>query len=351
MKKLFNVSIPLLGIVLFLLNSCEKEVLGPQPDNLDNYLSQNTLKSATDCDVTTGQINWGSSGVLSSAKAGSYAASVTFNNRAYVFYKGKSSNKVYYTTNIGQSNETEWNIGSGETKEEPAVAVHGGRIYVAYKGKSTNKIYCKYSTAVSSTGYITWSSEFSLSAPRTTIGPAMCSFQGKLYFFYKGESSKSIWWCTLDNHGVDYKIPNGIETNFAPAATATASEIYLLYKGSTSNRSIYMSRAVLSGGTLSWQPEQRFTDDYEKNISNGISYLKSKVFFTTFAKDNKIAYKFGLGTSFSAYNILQLPDNSHGVSAIVLEPNINNSTVVVFFVRDSDQRVCYFRGYLVMDCL
>jgi hypothetical protein len=233
----------LIVFVTMMMNSCSKDK-DYLSENGSNQTSNTKLKSAP-----SGTIDWTGSGGSSIIQSNKKLSSVVFNGYAYLFYKGRSSSIFYYVNN------TEYSVPSAATSEAPNVCVFNGKLYLAYKGQSTNQVWYMYASQ-NSDGTLTWSSETALSVPRTTGSPSITPLGSYLYFFYKGQSSKTIYYTTLSTsnvEGTEYSMPTA-STAYYPVLTTYSGKVYVVYKGKSSSSSLY----CMSFDGSSWSSETGF---------------------------------------------------------------------------------------------
>lgn len=164
-----------------------------------------------------------------------------------LFYKSSSSNTIYEQT-VTYSifpNESSWStpkpIAGTNTKTTPSATVFNNKIYLFYKGPSSTTIYYRYRN----TGGSTWSSEFSLntSESRTPSTPTVRKIGNLLYLVYRGEDNR-IYYRTMDSNGnwsSQTATHSSSRTSSAPDIALTDDNwLVISYRDRSTNRPYYI---------------------------------------------------------------------------------------------------------------
>jgi hypothetical protein len=152
---------------------------------------------------------------------------------------------------------------------------------VAWKGSGTDpSIWVSHSNALqpnASTGQYTFTPQQKVLTLGTTTSPAICSSNGTLYLFYKGESDDYIYWATssdsgntwVDNHKL--ALGNGIQlpepgsddqnpqTSAGPTAVSANNCIYLFWKDATKNDILWTVTSPIGENSDLWAYETSIT--------------------------------------------------------------------------------------------
>lgn len=115
------------------------------------------------------------------------------NNKLFVYYKGKSTDRIFYShrDNYDVWEGNGWVIGSSniETPEAPSAVTSGGVVYLTYKEKGSNRIVLRTSTNginFSDAFVLTPSGSSAFTAPFVTKSP-----NGNIHIFFTGGGSVS----------------------------------------------------------------------------------------------------------------------------------------------------------------
>lgn len=172
---------------------------------------------------------------------------VKVGNEIVVFHKGNNNNKIYERKasftgcydNISSWTNTQ--ISGTNTDTTPSATVFNNRVYLFYKGPSSTTIYYRYR----STGGSSWSSEYHLdtSESRTPSTPTVRTIDNKLFLVYRGEDNK-IYYRTMDTNGnwtSQTSTSSSARTSSAPdIALVDQSWLDISYRDQSTNRPLYI---------------------------------------------------------------------------------------------------------------
>jgi len=141
---------------------------------------------------------------------------------------------------------TEWMIpdvpitqnGHTKTSAGPALVVYNGKLYMAYKGSGSDDLWYNY---FGGTNWLAQDIKITNDGhTKTSAGPALAVYNGKLYMAYKGSGSDDLWYNYFDGTNwlaQDVKITNDghTKTSAGPALAGYDGKLYMAYKGSGSD--------------------------------------------------------------------------------------------------------------------
>ncbi len=123
---------------------------------------------------------------------------------------------------------------------------------------------------------------------QSTEGPAVTVYQNQLYMLYKGQSSDDIWQAVYDpasgwisNQKIKDLSSIAPKTNKSPSVAAQGDSLYLVYKDNDSND---IRQAVLTNGT--WTGDQKI-----KDISAISPQTDNSPYLTTFGSELVMVHK------------------------------------------------------------
>ncbi|HEX4964274.1 MAG TPA: sialidase family protein, partial [Thermoanaerobaculia bacterium] len=189
-------------------------------------------------------------------------------NETYMFYKGSGSDTGIYLAHSPDSNlangsawgATPLNPGIN-TSDAPAAVSFNGSLYFLYKGSGgDSRIYVAQPPSGDILDGAAWSANPLNPGINTSTAPAVAAFNGTLYMLYKGvpgDSNVYIARPTANNVGDGAgwsanRLNPGINTSAAPAVATLNSNLYMLYKGSGGDTNVYIasSNAPATGGDI-----------------------------------------------------------------------------------------------------
>jgi acyl dehydratase len=178
-------------------------------------------------------------------KTSAAPAVAVFNNIPYLFFKGAGSdNNVYIARPSGNPGEGKsWSAHPLNpailTSTAPAVVTFNGALYLFYKGASDNNIYIARSTGGDVFDGSTWSPNLlTHDMIKTNAAPGAVVYNGALYLFYKEAAGTNIFIAHSAGDVSDGTTwsPNrlipGINTFVQPKPVVVGDSLYLFYKGS-----------------------------------------------------------------------------------------------------------------------
>ncbi|MFP5284714.1 MAG: hypothetical protein ACLGI9_03150, partial [Thermoanaerobaculia bacterium] len=189
-------------------------------------------------------------------------AAVSFAGGLYVLYKGGADSRIYVAKPTGGNilDGGSWNAQpmnpAINTSTTPGAAVLDNTLYMLYKGvEGDSQVYIARSAGDVSKGS-TWSAD-RLDDPMisTSTAPAVATFNGTLYLFYKG-ADDSIYIASSTGDVFDgstwsaSRLSQTIVTSEAPGVVVYKGTLYLFYRGKSDSH-IYVARSTgdLMNGT------------------------------------------------------------------------------------------------------
>jgi hypothetical protein len=183
-------------------------------------------------------------------------AVAVFNDNLYMFYKGVDSNNVYIarsTGNPGEGKSWSANLLNTEIKTDsaPAVVTFNGVLYLFYKGVGPDtKIYIARSSAGDVFDGSTWEPTQLLHTDiKTDAAPGVVVYDGTLYLFYKGAGADiKIYIARSSGNVFDgstwtaTRLNTGINTSAAPKPVVVGDSLYFVYKGSPGDTLIWIAK-------------------------------------------------------------------------------------------------------------
>jgi hypothetical protein len=128
--------------------------------------------------------------------------------------------------------------GHTKTSKGPALAVYNGKLYAAYRSNSSNDLWYN---VFDGTSWLTQDLKITQAGhTQSSEGPALAAYNGKLYLVYKSGSSSDLWYNSFDGTSwlaQDIKITQGghTQTSAAPALSVYNGQLYLAYKSGSNS--------------------------------------------------------------------------------------------------------------------
>ncbi len=154
--------------------------------------SNNNIYYAESDDGST----WSTNQLGLGAQSSHGPASIIFKNKRFIYYKGNSSSKIFYTykagpTTVWQGNT--WINSTSETDNSISAAVLDNKVFVAYKGKTNKALYLSYS----STGFGTYTQVQALPDSDKVKNFSIVSRNGTMYVFWtKSDDNDRLYYKT-----------------------------------------------------------------------------------------------------------------------------------------------------------
>lgn len=169
------------------------------------------------------------------------------------------------------------NLIGARTDHRPDIAFFKGRYYVTYTGTGSQDVYVARQTlGFNGPSELETFSHKRLSG-KSSNHPNFAVFNDKLYIFYRGHSSKSLWY-VYSSDGVNwskqYKLPNGAESSKSPYPTVMGDTLYLFYKGGSSNN-LWFSK--LTEGN-NWSSQKRLPGSLQTSAGPGAMARNGELF-------------------------------------------------------------------------
>jgi len=143
--------------------------------------------------------------------------------------------------------------GHTKTSKGPALAMYNGRLYTAYKSANSTDLWYN---VFDGTGWLVQDLKITQNGhTRTTEAPALAAFDNKLFLAYKSATSNELWFNVFDGTSwlpQDLKISQGghTQTSEGPALAQYGGRLYLAYK-SANNTDLWYN--VFDG--TAWLPQ------------------------------------------------------------------------------------------------
>jgi hypothetical protein len=148
------------------------------------------------------------------------------------------------------------------TTHGPALASYQGRVYMAWKGEEgDNTIYWSFYDGAK------WQPQTPLPA-ETDIGPAMVATDNAVFLVWKGKSDTKLWWAILGgdvNNGSKFTVigqikagGNFFETTSTPALTTLGNAVFMAWRGASGVALFFAQCAgkTVSGENYQWADQQ-----------------------------------------------------------------------------------------------
>gem|GEM_PF-1316729 len=216
---------------------------GPDPDT-GIYVAHSSDSNLAN------QNAWSTTGMSPAIQTGATPAAVAFAGGLYVLYKGPGTDSRIFVAQPAGGNILEggaWHAEPMGTKEDrtiqtsaaPGVAVFNNTLYLLFKGAgSDNNVYIARSEGNPGNGK-GWSAHRLNPAITTSTAPAVVTFNGFLYMFYKGVGADTNIYIARSTGGDVFdgsswsatRLTLGtIKTNVAPGAVVYNGVLNLFYK-------------------------------------------------------------------------------------------------------------------------
>ena len=238
---------------------------GPDPDT-GIYVAHSSDSNLTN------QNAWSRTRMSPAIQTGATPAAVAFAGGLYVLYKGAGTDSRIFVAQPAGGNILDGGSWHGDPMKEdhtiktsaaPGAAVFNNTLYMLFKGAgSDTNVYIARPTGNPGEGK-SWSAQRLNPVINTSTAPAVVTFNGALYMFYKGAGADtniyiarstggdvfdgSTWSATRLN-------PGTINTNVAPGVVVYHGALYLFYK-SAADTNIFIAHStgdVFDGST--WSP-------------------------------------------------------------------------------------------------
>jgi hypothetical protein len=168
-----------------------------------------------------------------------------FSNRLYATWRVSGGNIfwAYLTTNgiwtVPQQ------VPNSQTSSDPEFAVFNGQLYLIYAGDSGSLKPLFYRTLDAAGNFGPQIQVPGSPTPRLANGPGAAEFNFRLYTVYRGSSSDSVIYKTLDTSGFwtpEFSYGSS-RTSASPAAVTFANKLWIFYKG-LSSTSLYYKQVL-----------------------------------------------------------------------------------------------------------
>jgi hypothetical protein len=155
----------------------------------------------------------------------------------------------------GQSRVTDAN--GAKTSKGPALAFYKGKLYMVYRSDDSSGeiLYCTFDGS-------RWSAQINLSDQNqalTSQGPALAVFNNKLYLAFRGKSSSTIRYCSFDGTAWSAQASltdvNGAKTANGPALATYNGRLFMAYRGDPSSDGKDKSLRSCSFDGSSWSEQ------------------------------------------------------------------------------------------------
>lgn len=146
-----------------------------------------------------------------------------------------------------------------DTSHGPALAEYHGKLYMAWKGKSDENIYYSAGTT-SSLGVLKWSNQIQVPDTKTSNGPALIVFGGRLCMVWKAAGSdQTIWYSEVDPfyvtlpgkiqqenylHWNKPKQISGMMSSYRPALAVYGDKLFMAWKGKGNEHQLWFRTAT-----------------------------------------------------------------------------------------------------------
>jgi hypothetical protein len=220
---------------------------------------------SSDTDLSN-QSAWSTTFTNSAIQTGATPGAVAFAGGLYVLYKGPGTDSRIFVAQPAGGNILEGEAWHTEPMEEdptiqtnaaPGAAVFNNTLYMFFKGAgSDTSVYIARSTGNPGDGR-SWSAHPLNPAITTSTAPGVITFNGALYMFYKGAGTDTTIYIARSTGGDVFdgstwstsRLNPAINTSDAPGAVVYKGVLYMIYKGSGADTTIYIARST--GGNVS----------------------------------------------------------------------------------------------------
>lgn len=206
---------------------------------------------------------------------------IVYKGLLFIVYKGASSNALYSAWFDGTTWFGNKKISSQpgditpESDHNPGLAVFNDKLYIIYKGVDSDDIYTAYFQDATWHGNTRIKDQQGGISPQSSCSPGATVFEGNMYIVYKGASSNDLYTAWFDGsswHGNSKISDQGghitPESNYCPNAAVYNNSMYIVYKGAHSDD---LYTAVFDGNTWSGNTEIDGNIDPESNYTPALS--------------------------------------------------------------------------------